>query len=103
MAKVWNKIGHVDKKYESGSILSLPIPVTWPSSDCDEYQISALDNLKKAKHWRTVKTPQEIAFYLKLHNRLHFGQAKGTSFTAPPLEEEFDWAANSWYSEMVLE
>lgn len=50
-----------------------------------------------------METPQEIAFYLKLRNRLHFGQAKGTPFTIPPLEEEFDWAANSRYSEMVLE
>eukprot|EP00957_Ditylum_brightwellii_P093352 7108268-Ditylum_brightwellii.AAC.1 len=71
------------------------IPVTWPSSDCDEDQISALDNPKKAKHWRTVKTPHEIAFYLELCNRLNFGQAKGTPFTVHPLEEEFDWAANS--------
>eukprot|EP00957_Ditylum_brightwellii_P134927 10287491-Ditylum_brightwellii.AAC.1 len=47
MAKVWNKIGHAGKKYESGSILSLQIPVTWSSSDCDENQISALDNPKR--------------------------------------------------------
>eukprot|EP00957_Ditylum_brightwellii_P059827 4541742-Ditylum_brightwellii.AAC.1 len=39
MAKVRNKIGHADKKYESGLITSLLIPVTWPSSDCDENQI----------------------------------------------------------------
>ena len=103
MAKVWNKIGHADKKYESGSVMSLQIPVTWLSSDCDEDQICALDNPKEAQHWRTVETPQEIAFYLKLRNRLQFGQAKGTFFTVPPLEEEFDWAANSWYSKMVLE
>eukprot|EP00957_Ditylum_brightwellii_P197522 15048555-Ditylum_brightwellii.AAC.1 len=73
MAKVWNKIGHAVKKYESGSITSLQIPITWPSSDCDENQIRALDNLKEAHHWRTVETPQEIAFYLKLRNRVHFG------------------------------
>eukprot|EP00957_Ditylum_brightwellii_P069636 5288854-Ditylum_brightwellii.AAC.1 len=95
MAKVWIKIGHSDKKYKSGLILSLQIPVTWPSSNCNENQILSLDNPKEAHHWRTVETPQEIAFYLKLINRLHFGQAKGTPFTIPPLEEEFDWAANS--------
>eukprot|EP00957_Ditylum_brightwellii_P029363 2219545-Ditylum_brightwellii.AAC.1 len=60
MSKVWNTIGHVDKKYESGSIASLQIPVTWPSSDCDENQIRILDNPKEAQHWRTVETPQEI-------------------------------------------
>eukprot|EP00957_Ditylum_brightwellii_P147362 11220750-Ditylum_brightwellii.AAC.1 len=103
MAKVWNKRRHADKKYESRSITSLQIPVTWPSSDCDDNQIQALDNPKEVHHWRTVETPQEIVFYLKLRNRLHFGQAKGTPFIIPPLEEEFDWAANSWYSDMVLE
>eukprot|EP00957_Ditylum_brightwellii_P145527 11080407-Ditylum_brightwellii.AAC.1 len=95
MAKVWTKIGHADKKYEFGLITSLQITVTWPSSDCGENQIRSLDNLKEAHHWRTVETQQEIAFYLKLRNRLHFGQVKGTPFTIPHLEEEFDWAANS--------
>eukprot|EP00957_Ditylum_brightwellii_P148138 11278249-Ditylum_brightwellii.AAC.1 len=66
MAKVWNKIGHADKKYESGLIASLQIPVTWPSSNCGENQIWALDNPKEAQCWRTVETPQEISFYLKL-------------------------------------
>ena len=28
MAKVWDKIGHADEKYESGLITSLQIPVT---------------------------------------------------------------------------
>eukprot|EP00957_Ditylum_brightwellii_P141666 10792640-Ditylum_brightwellii.AAC.1 len=95
MTWVWKKIGHADKKHEAESILSLQIPVTWPPSICDEDQISALDNPKKAQHWRMVETPRYIAFYLKLHNRLHFGQAKSTPFTIPPLAEEFDWAANS--------
>eukprot|EP00957_Ditylum_brightwellii_P131985 10063840-Ditylum_brightwellii.AAC.1 len=78
MAKVCNKIGHADKKYKSRSIMSLQIPVTWPSSDSDENQIHALENPKEEKHWRTVKTPREIVFYLKLRNRLHFGEAKGS-------------------------
>eukprot|EP00957_Ditylum_brightwellii_P132666 10116255-Ditylum_brightwellii.AAC.1 len=68
IAKVWNKIGHADKKHKSGSISSLQIQVTWISDDCDEDKISALNNPKKAQHWKTVKTPQEIAFYLKLRN-----------------------------------
>eukprot|EP00957_Ditylum_brightwellii_P162928 12406496-Ditylum_brightwellii.AAC.1 len=102
MARVWKEIRHADKEHEAGSILSLQAPVTLLSSNCDENKISALDNSKKAQHWRTVKTPQEIALYLKLCNRLHFVQAKGTPFTVPPLEE-FYWAANLHHSEMVLE
>eukprot|EP00957_Ditylum_brightwellii_P075008 5700477-Ditylum_brightwellii.AAC.1 len=53
MAKVWNKIGHADKKYESELIVLLQIPVTWPSSNCDKDQICALDNPKEAQHLRT--------------------------------------------------
>eukprot|EP00957_Ditylum_brightwellii_P100987 7697163-Ditylum_brightwellii.AAC.1 len=82
MAKVWNKIGHADKKYNSaGSILSLQIPVTWPSSNCDKDQIHALDNPEEAQHWRTVKTPQDIAFYLRLRNRLHSGTYSNSELT----------------------
>eukprot|EP00957_Ditylum_brightwellii_P066411 5042062-Ditylum_brightwellii.AAC.1 len=47
--------------------------------------------------------PEEIATYLKLQNRPHFGQANGTPFTVPPLSVSFDWAANSITSELVLE
>jgi hypothetical protein len=47
LSKVWNKIGHADKKYESGLIASLQIPVTWPSSDCNENQIQTLRNQKR--------------------------------------------------------
>eukprot|EP00957_Ditylum_brightwellii_P073574 5590469-Ditylum_brightwellii.AAC.1 len=103
MAQVWKKIGHAGEKHEAGSIPSLLIPVTWPPSDCVEDQISALDNLKKAQRWRTIETPREIALYLKLCNRLHFGQVKGTPFTIPPLSEEFDWAENSQHYKLVLE
>eukprot|EP00957_Ditylum_brightwellii_P025499 1927423-Ditylum_brightwellii.AAC.1 len=66
MARVWKKIGHTDKKHEAGSISSLQIPIIWPSIECDENLIHNLDNPKKATHWRTVETPKEIAFYLKL-------------------------------------
>eukprot|EP00957_Ditylum_brightwellii_P014097 1063408-Ditylum_brightwellii.AAC.1 len=51
--RVWNKIGHADKKYKSRLITPLQIPVTWPSSNCYEDQICALDNSKEAQHWRT--------------------------------------------------
>eukprot|EP00957_Ditylum_brightwellii_P043739 3316377-Ditylum_brightwellii.AAC.1 len=50
-----------------------------------------------------VETAKEIATYLKLQNRLHFSQAHGMLFTIPPLSVEFDWAANSVTSELVLE
>eukprot|EP00957_Ditylum_brightwellii_P169119 12872275-Ditylum_brightwellii.AAC.1 len=41
--------------------------------------------------------------YLKLQNRLYFGQAQRTPFTTPPLSVEIGWAANSVTSELVLD
>eukprot|EP00957_Ditylum_brightwellii_P014812 1116749-Ditylum_brightwellii.AAC.1 len=61
MAKVWNKIGHADKKHDFGSIMSLQIPVTWPSSDSDVDQIGILDNPKKVQHWKPVETPHALS------------------------------------------
>eukprot|EP00957_Ditylum_brightwellii_P156040 11876766-Ditylum_brightwellii.AAC.1 len=100
MARVWKKIGHADNKHEAGSILSLQTLTTWPPIKCNKNTIQELDNPKKAQDWQTVDTPKKIAFYLKLLNWLHFGQAKGKPFTVHPLAEEFDWAANSRQSEL---
>eukprot|EP00957_Ditylum_brightwellii_P161619 12305375-Ditylum_brightwellii.AAC.1 len=49
-----------------------------------------------------VDTPQDIAFYLKLRNQLHFGQPQGTPFTIPPLKHKVDWAANLITLELIL-
>ena len=103
MKKVWKKIGYADKKKEMGSITSPQVPLTWPESDIDIDSVIHLDNPKEAEHWKTVEMPEEIATYLKLRKRLHFGQAHGTPFTVPPLLVSFDWAANSITSELVLE
>eukprot|EP00957_Ditylum_brightwellii_P194069 14779821-Ditylum_brightwellii.AAC.1 len=62
-----------------------------------------LDNPKEAEHWTTVEMPEEVATYLKLQKKLHFGQAHGTLFTVPPLLVSFHWAANSITSDLVLE
>eukprot|EP00957_Ditylum_brightwellii_P011788 889465-Ditylum_brightwellii.AAC.1 len=103
MKKVWAKIGYADKKKDIGSISSLQVPLTWPNANVDSINVVNLDNLKKVECWKTVEIPKEIVTYLKLCNRLHFGQAQGTPFTMPPLSVEFDWAENSVTSELVLE
>eukprot|EP00957_Ditylum_brightwellii_P092169 7017075-Ditylum_brightwellii.AAC.1 len=90
MQQVWKKRGHADRKHIDSLITTLQIPITWPSTNFDEQSTIKLDNPKTANYWRTVDTPKEVAFYLKLRNCLHFGQAKGTPFTVPPLSEEFD-------------
>eukprot|EP00957_Ditylum_brightwellii_P116667 8899492-Ditylum_brightwellii.AAC.1 len=101
--KVWAEIGYADKKKNIGSISSLQVLVRWPDVHDGTVNVTNLDNPKNAEYWKTVETPKEIATYLKLQNRLQFGQAYGTLFTMPPLSVEFDWAANSVTSELVLE
>eukprot|EP00957_Ditylum_brightwellii_P083756 6366229-Ditylum_brightwellii.AAC.1 len=78
MQQVWKKIRHADNKHIDSLITPLQIPITWPSSTSDEHSTIKSDNPKTANYWWTVDTPKEVAFYLKLRNRLHFGQAKGT-------------------------
>eukprot|EP00957_Ditylum_brightwellii_P207733 15354296-Ditylum_brightwellii.AAC.1 len=85
-----------------GSILSLQVPITWPEAQSNVSGITLLDNLKEARHWKTVELPKDIAFYLKLRNKLHFGQAHSTPFTIPPSSVEVDWVENSMTPELVL-
>jgi hypothetical protein len=40
--------------------------------------------------------------YLRLRNRLHFGQAQGTPFTVHPLQELVDWESSSKTSDLIL-
>eukprot|EP00957_Ditylum_brightwellii_P004128 314639-Ditylum_brightwellii.AAC.1 len=103
MSTVWKKIAYTHKKNHNGSITSLRIPETWPQIEEDINTVTTLENPKKAHKWRFIETLHEIAHYLKLQNRLHFGQAQGTPFTVLPLSIEVDWAANSITSELILE
>jgi hypothetical protein len=50
-----------------------------------------------------VETPKEILEYLLERNCKHFGQARGTPFTKPPLSEQFNFQASTAACEMVLE
>eukprot|EP00957_Ditylum_brightwellii_P117954 8996872-Ditylum_brightwellii.AAC.1 len=86
-----------------GSISLLQVPIKWPDADADVSKVTHLDNPKEAEHWKMVETPKKIATYLKLQNRLHFGEDHSTPFNVPPLLVEFDWAVKSITSELVLE
>eukprot|EP00957_Ditylum_brightwellii_P127479 9721459-Ditylum_brightwellii.AAC.1 len=86
-----------------GSISLLQVPIMWLDADIDVSKVTHLDSPKEADYWKMAETPKEIATYLKLQNRLHFGQAHGTPFTVPNLSVEFDWAANSITINLVLE
>eukprot|EP00957_Ditylum_brightwellii_P186973 14239238-Ditylum_brightwellii.AAC.1 len=103
ISTVWSKIAHTYKKNQHSSITSLKIPESWPQIGDEINTVTNLDNPKKAKVWQLIETPQEIAHYLNIWNRLHFVQARGTSFTIPPLSIEVDWSVNSIMSELILE
>eukprot|EP00957_Ditylum_brightwellii_P160901 12250274-Ditylum_brightwellii.AAC.1 len=85
MPIVWKKISHTHNKNYHGSIKSRRIPESWPHIREDINTITTLENPKKANEWRLIKTPHKVAHYLKLCNRLHFGQVQGITFTVPPL------------------
>eukprot|EP00957_Ditylum_brightwellii_P012088 913416-Ditylum_brightwellii.AAC.1 len=80
--------------------MSTGIPESLPQIGEDINSVTDLENSRKTKVWRLIETPHEIAHYLKLNNRLHLGQAKGTPFMIPPLSIKVDWTANSITSEL---
>eukprot|EP00957_Ditylum_brightwellii_P090939 6925115-Ditylum_brightwellii.AAC.1 len=84
MSTVWSKIAHIYRKKHQGFITSLRIPESWPQIGEDINMAMDLENPKKAKVWTLIETLHKIAHYLKLCNRIHFGQARGTPFTIPP-------------------
>eukprot|EP00957_Ditylum_brightwellii_P003719 282419-Ditylum_brightwellii.AAC.1 len=79
------------------------ITESWPQIGDDINMATDLGNPKKVKVWRLIETLHEIAHHLKICNRLHFGQARGTPFMIPPMCIEVDWAANSIKSDLILE
>lgn len=78
------------------------IPQSWPPPDHPVESLAELEDPKTCKEWRLVTAPNEVEYYLMLRNRLHFGQAQGTPFTQPPLQNDFDWPASSAAAERAL-
>eukprot|EP00957_Ditylum_brightwellii_P112114 8548247-Ditylum_brightwellii.AAC.1 len=85
------------------SMTSFQIPSSW--TDCPDIipRDQALEDQKQTKEWRIVETPKEIANYLMLRNKRHFGQAHVTIFTVLLLSHEIDWGSYSIMSELLLE
>eukprot|EP00957_Ditylum_brightwellii_P119169 9090017-Ditylum_brightwellii.AAC.1 len=84
LAEIYALTGKTTAKKALKSIINAEqmkkVPVTWPSSDVEVDTVTHVDNPKESQHWKSLETPTEIVTYLKLHNRLHFGQAHGTPF-----------------------
>jgi hypothetical protein len=92
---------------KNAQFTSLQIPTDWPDRDTEISNIESLSDPKSIAHddskWRTVELPADIMHYLRLRNRLHFGQAQGTPFTVSPLRELVDWEASTKTSDLILE
>eukprot|EP00957_Ditylum_brightwellii_P019253 1451632-Ditylum_brightwellii.AAC.1 len=102
MSNMWRKTSYTDKGKQDNNITLILILASWPGINTIITPEMELKDPKKAQQWRTVHLPEEILNYLTIRNRRHFGQAKGTPFTTPPLSHYFDWSANSPVTEMVL-
>ena len=87
----------------SQSLDRLEIPASWPPHNQVDISIESLEDPKTCKDWRLVTHPSEIESYLMLRNRLHFGQAQGTPFTVPPLQDDFDWMASTHEADDILQ
>jgi hypothetical protein len=89
--KMFNKLRSICGKYQKSGVAFLEVPRV-PGTD-----------QKLCKDWKLVETPEEIMEYLLERNCKHFGQAKGTPFTTPPLSKQFNFQASTAVCEMVLE
>jgi hypothetical protein len=108
LSQIFSRIQSIGSAQSSrGQFTSLQIPTSWPTPDEPITNIQALPDPKAIQQdesqWRTVELPSDILYYLRLRNRLHFGQAQGTPFTEPPLSESLDWEASTKTSDLILD
>jgi hypothetical protein len=107
-SKMYGKIRAVRSTNAVNShFTSLQIPQDWPELNAEVANIQSVSDPKAINNqddkWRTIELPEEILYYLRLRNRLHFGQAEGTPFTAAPLRELVDWEASTKVSDLILD
>ena len=58
---------------------------------------------KHCTEWKTINIPSEALSHLQIRNRKHFGQAKGTPFTRPPLLEDLGFCADTLEAQALLD
>ena len=61
------------------------------------------DNPKTCTDWTEVNMPEEITTKLLQHNRLHFGQAKGTPFTIALLDNTINFSGTTLFCQLILD
>ena len=103
IAATFRKIRSITRPTHSRGFTSIDIPTSWPDPTDDITSTTSLPNPKLTTTWRTTEIPQDVLHYLRLRNRLHFGQAEGTPLTLPPFSTQLDWAASTSTADLILE
>jgi hypothetical protein len=57
---------------------------------------------KSCTEWVQVDVPTEVLQHLQKRNQAHFGHAKGTPFTTPPLVDHLGYRGDGWASKQIL-
>jgi hypothetical protein len=53
--------------------------------------------------WQTIGIRSEVLAHLQTRNRRHFGQARNTPFTSPPLCNDFGYCTNTLEVQALME
>ncbi len=57
---------------------------------------------KLCTEWQQIEIPTEVLFHLLRQNRKHFGQAKGSPFTIPPIADDVGYCGDGPSAEQIL-
>jgi hypothetical protein len=83
------------KPSESGGMSHVLVPKDFSAKDYPY-------NSKEVQEWEPIHDPEKVRDLIQHRNIQNFGQAQGTPFTIPPLNE-IDWQASSVKAEELLE
>ena len=80
------------KGYEEKGVRQVDVPTSGDYTDCKNYTGT----------WKTLDDPTEIDTALRVRNRHHFGQAKGSFPTSAAFTEKVDWSATTEAADQIL-
>ena len=58
---------------------------------------------KEFTQWQTIDIPSEVLAHLQVRNRRHFGQARDTPFTCPPISDVLGYCTDTLEAQALLE
>jgi hypothetical protein len=88
------KLKHILKPKEAGGLSYILVPENF-TIDKFPYDPDEVNT------WESIHDQEAIQNFIRLRNLIHFGQAQGTPFTTPPLQD-ITWQANSMEAKEIL-